>query len=68
LCDAVEADYSAIRGIANQKDFAAAALKTRCSALLFAMRAKKCDSVREFFCHRDAGQRGTGGRSGPVRG
>jgi hypothetical protein len=35
--------------IASQKDFAAAALKTRCPAPLFAMRAKKCGSVREFF-------------------
>ncbi len=45
----VEQDYSGIRDIAVQKDFAARALKTKCSAALFAVRAKKAESVRDYF-------------------
>jgi hypothetical protein len=49
LCDELEAAYLAIKDIPGQKDFAAAALKTRSSSPLFALRANKCRTVREFF-------------------
>lgn len=49
LCSEVESDYSRLQSIAAQKDFALQAVKTRCSSALFAMRAGKVASVREFF-------------------
>lgn len=45
----VEADYQRLKDIASQKDFAIQAVKTRCSAALFALRAKKALSIREYF-------------------
>jgi hypothetical protein len=48
----VEADYARLAAIEVQKDFAKEALPTRCSGALFAVRAKKAESVRAFF--RDA--------------
>jgi hypothetical protein len=45
----VEADYERLRGITEQKAFAIEAVKTRCSAALFAMRAGKTSSIRRFF-------------------
>jgi len=45
----VESDYGRLRGIETQKDFAIQAVKTRCSAALFAMRAGKKSNAREFF-------------------
>lgn len=52
LVGAVEADYARLCDIAEQKAFAQQALVTKCSAALFAVRAKKAESVRAFF--RDA--------------
>lgn len=45
----VEADYARLMDIPEQKAFAFEALKTRCSSALFAVRAKKALSVRDFF-------------------
>jgi hypothetical protein len=45
----IEADYERLRGIADQKAFAIEAVKTRCSAALFNMRAGKTSSIRRFF-------------------
>lgn len=47
LIDRVTGDYERLRGIPVQKDFAAEALKTPHSAVLFQMR--KGQDVREFF-------------------
>ena len=49
LCDTLEADFARLRGLGDQKAFAAEASGTRCSSPLFAMRAGKATSVREFF-------------------
>lgn len=49
LCDEVESDYARLRNILNQKDFAIEAVKTRCSSALFAIRAGKAKTAREFF-------------------
>ncbi len=46
---ACEADYEPIRAIEIQKDFALRAVKGRCPAALFAVRAGKAGSVREWF-------------------
>lgn len=45
----VEGDYARLHDIAEQKAFALEAVKTRCSAALFQLRAGKAPSVREFF-------------------
>jgi hypothetical protein len=45
----IEADYERLRGIETQKDFAAEALHTRCSAALFSLRSGQCASVRDFL-------------------
>lgn len=45
----LERAYSAFRDIQEQKAFAAEALKTRCSAALFRVRAGKAASIREFL-------------------
>lgn len=45
----VESDYYLLMNIESQKDFAILAMKTRCSAALFAVRAKKSPSIREFL-------------------
>lgn len=42
-------DYAAIEHIETQKDFAKEALRSRCSAALFNVRAKKCANVRDFL-------------------
>src|SRR6185295_9995670 len=44
-------DYLRLQEITEQKAFAIEAVKTRCSAALFAVRAKKVSSVRAFFAH-----------------
>jgi hypothetical protein len=49
LAAEVEADYRELAGIETQKEFAEQALKRRCSAALFSMRAGKVSSVREYF-------------------
>lgn len=49
LVNATEADYTAIQGVASDKEFAQEALKTRCSAALFSLRRKKTSSIRRFF-------------------
>jgi hypothetical protein len=49
LCDGLEADFARLRDIPEQGAFAAEASKTRCPAPLFALRAGKAASVREFF-------------------
>lgn len=49
LCDELEADYARLRGIPDQKAFAAEAVRTRCSSPLFSVRKGSCQSVREFF-------------------
>lgn len=43
------ADYARLRKISVQKDFALEAIKTRCSAALFSVRAGKTLSIREFL-------------------
>lgn len=43
------ADYDRIKAIPVQKDFALEAVRTRCSAALFSVRAGKATSVREFL-------------------
>lgn len=45
----LEADYARLRGIAVQKDFALEAVKTRCSAALFAVRSGKAPSIRRYL-------------------
>jgi hypothetical protein len=45
----LEADYARLRDIPDQKAFALEAVKTKCSAALFSVRAKKAGSVREFL-------------------
>ena len=49
VCEELEKANDAIRGIPSQKDFAAEALKTRCSSALFAVRAGKAASIRDFL-------------------
>jgi hypothetical protein len=48
----IESDYARLRDIPEQKAFAAETLKTSCSGALFALRAKKTTSVRQWL--RDA--------------
>ncbi len=48
LVATLEADYERLRGIPSQKDFAIQAVKTTCSAALFAVRAKKAESIRAY--------------------
>jgi hypothetical protein len=45
----IDADYERLRAIPMQKEFAAEALRSRCSAALFALRAGKCVSARQFL-------------------
>lgn len=45
----VESDFSRLRDLGTQKDFALAATKTRCSSALFALRAGKAATASEFF-------------------
>lgn len=47
----IAADYERLKDIAEQKAFAIEAVKTRCSGALFAVRAKKASSVREFVAN-----------------
>lgn len=49
LCAALEADFSRLKEIPDQKTFAAEAMKTRCSGALFAMRKGTSRSAREYF-------------------
>ncbi|HEY4329653.1 MAG TPA: T4 RnlA family RNA ligase [Phycisphaerae bacterium] len=49
LAAELESDYAPIRDIPSQKDFAAAALKTRCSAALFNVRAGKSPTMHAFL-------------------
>lgn len=49
LISELEVAYGAMKGEAIQKDFALRAVKTRCSAALFAVRSGKAPSVREFL-------------------
>jgi hypothetical protein len=43
--------YASIAGIADQKEFAFEALKTKVSSSLFAVRNKKASSIREFYAN-----------------
>lgn len=52
LVNAIESDFARLRIIQEQKAFAAEALKTRCSGALFALRANKTSSARQWL--RDA--------------
>jgi hypothetical protein len=45
----VEADFERLRYIGGQKEFALQAVKTRCSAALFAVRGKKAECVSSFL-------------------
>jgi hypothetical protein len=45
----LQSDYERIRSIPEQKTFAAEAVKTRCSAALFAIRAKKTPTIRQWL-------------------
>ncbi len=49
LCKGLDNAYEGIRDIADQKLFAAEAVKTRCSSALFAMRKGTCKTAREYF-------------------
>ncbi len=49
LVSDVESDYERLKGIETQKEFALHACKTRCSAALFSVRAKKSDSIKAFL-------------------
>jgi len=49
LCAGLETEYARIKDIADQKEFAAEAAKTRHSSPLFAMRKGTCKTVKEFF-------------------
>ncbi len=48
----IDADYSRLRSLDTQKEFAQAALKTRCSAALFAIRAGDCRDARDYLSRR----------------
>jgi hypothetical protein len=47
----IETDYARLAGIPEQKAFALEAVKTKCSAALFNVRAKKSASVREYLAN-----------------
>ncbi len=50
LCGEIQNDFDRIKHIKEQKDFAAEAIKSRCSSALFSLRSsKKTNSVDEFF-------------------
>lgn len=49
LAHEVEADYERLKDIPEQKAFALQAVTTKCSGALFAVRAKKAESVRAFL-------------------
>ena len=49
MCDGLESDFARLSAIPDQKSFAAEANQTRCAAPLFAIRARKSRSVREYF-------------------
>jgi hypothetical protein len=49
LIKELEVAYQKIETIPIQRDFAQAALKTRCSSALFAVRAKKAPSIRHYL-------------------
>jgi len=48
LSNSLQGDYDRLHGIPSQKDFAIEAVKTKCSAALFSVRAKKTDSIKSF--------------------
>lgn len=48
----IDADYARLKEIDTQKEFALEALKTRCSAALFAIRAGQCASATEYLARR----------------
>lgn len=48
LVEELQAAYDSLASIEVQKDFAIQAVKTRCSAALFSVRAKKAVGIREF--------------------
>lgn len=47
LVNSLEREYERIKGAQNQKEFALEAVKTKCSAALFLLRAGKVNSIRE---------------------
>jgi len=49
LVASVAADYERLAGIPEQKAFALEAVKTRCSAALFMVRARKAPSIADYF-------------------
>jgi hypothetical protein len=51
LVKEIEDDYARVKGIQEQKAFALEAIKTKCSGALFALRARKVDSVRDFLAN-----------------
>lgn len=57
LLHGIEEKYNEIKGIENQKEFAFAASVTPYSAPLFALRAKKAESVRDYFYSNTADSR-----------
>jgi hypothetical protein len=75
LCDALDAEYAAVKHIESQKDFALAIKSSRCSPALFSLRGKKVASVREYFAgatqqavERAVGIETTENRTGAVGG
>lgn len=49
LLETVQNDYDNLKDIPVQKDFALEALKTKCPNALFAVRAKKANSISQYF-------------------
>jgi hypothetical protein len=49
VVDEIHADYDRLKDVPVQKDFAIEAVKTRCSAALFQLRAKRIASAKEMF-------------------
>lgn len=68
LVAVVEADYERLRAIPEQKAFAIEAVKTRCSAALFAIRAGKCLTAQRFFAEMriDALMKAVGMKDAPA--
>jgi hypothetical protein len=49
LISSLESSYAAIADKESQKEFALEAVKTKCSSALFALRAKKTGSIKEYI-------------------
>ncbi len=52
LAEEIDSDYARLQPLSTQKEFAQSALKTRCSAALFAIRAGDCRDARDYLSRR----------------